>query len=633
MKRANRYLGLWAVVLVMALAACQNTSPNVSQDTMPVYTINQNGPTASQASALASALGAKGLSVESDGVIRFVDEQRFQHVPVIDMPAGQPDEEGSATTQQAIDLKGVLQLGEYDPATAVDRAKAALDSAGLGGGTGPIGFQAEPGHTTFEMVDGSGSTLASKPIDTQVNYAFELGGRDLVGPGARIKVVFDTQGMPARVHYALPAVSKGGDAPIISTQQAGELAQQSLRQQAAQQHLVGTLQVGDPTLVYYVPPPSLGAKTIYPYYKVGGSIVVGGETVPLRDTLLPAVQNAPQVDISMSVDTSGDPQVTAKADVNGGTPPYTYQWSSSSTTLDPSTATSGPSVTYAPDLYTRDQAAVNDETVNVVVTDANGLTVEGSATAPLQAASLGGRAAPAGLSPMVTGPIDVGTEWIGNCAGLGGSSGNAGGFVQVMRNHGVTIRFNWGNSSAWEQDFKDPSKGGNDTNYADNADFVFYTGHANGNGFVFCNNAHDDTFLNYSDASWGQNDLEWLTIAACGPLQLDSGGKAWYQRWGPAFDGLHLLMGYATVTYDNQREGKLLAKYALGDKGAARPLREAWALTATDVQSESEIWSVMGVYGSSYVSDFNDHFHGQGSVGPDLRGSDIRGYWLMRGPS
>jgi hypothetical protein len=189
----------------------------------------------------------------------------------------------------------------------------------------------------------------------------------------------------------------------------------------------------------------------------------------------------------------------------------------------------------------------------------------------------------------------------------------------------TTVRFNWGDFNAWEEDFKDPGLGGNDTPWIDNVDAAFYTGHANSDGWTFPG-SNDDDFLHYTEARLGNNDLEWLVVAACGPLQLGSSPNRWWQRWGPAFEGLHLLCGYQTVTYDNTVEGTKWASYML----AGRTVRSAWMQTGIDVQGASEIVAVMGVFGPGGVSNWNDHYHGEGSVGPDIH--DVRGYWMVYSP-
>ena len=75
-------------------------------------------------------------------------------------------------------------------------------------------------------------------------------------------------------------------------------------------------------------------------------------------------------------------------------------------------------------------------------------------------------------------PFEAGTSWIGPSGGLGGSQANAKGFVDGLRADGWPINFNWGDPNAWESDWRR-----NDDTWVDAADFVFYTGHANMDGW------------------------------------------------------------------------------------------------------------------------------------------------------
>jgi hypothetical protein len=232
--------------------------------------------------------------------------------------------------------------------------------------------------------------------------------------------------------------------------------------------------------------------------------------------------------------------------------------------------------------------------------------------------------------------VDVGAEYIGVSQGLGGSQGNATGFVNTMTSKGVPVQFFWGDYAAWEQDFKDPSKSGDDSDWVDDVDMTFYTGHANGDGFTFPGN-NDDDFLHYNDAVWGNRDLEWLVIAACGPLQLESGGLRWWQRWGPAFQGLHQLLGYTTVSWDNTVEGQLMAEKILGTQIlwfniGARSVRQAWVETATQAQNDNNVtWAYMVPFGPNNSSNLDDYFWGRGTTTFDI--PNPTGFIHVSGPS
>jgi hypothetical protein len=187
---------------------------------------------------------------------------------------------------------------------------------------------------------------------------------------------------------------------------------------------------------------------------------------------------------------------------------------------------------------------------------------------------------------------EAGTSWIGPSQGLGGSPANAQGFVDGLAAAGWNINFNWGEANAWESDWNS-----NDDNWVDAADFVFYTGHANSDGWVL--NTPNDTFLHFSEVGatpgspndrLGQSDLEWIIIAACGPHQsnhfVGSVGNA-FDRWRGMFDGLHVFLGYGAVTYDNTTEGSRVVELA----GAGWPVIDAWFRAAWEIQPSTNGYS------------------------------------------
>ena len=160
------------------------------------------------------------------------------------------------------------------------------------------------------------------------------------------------------------------------------------------------------------------------------------------------------------------------------------------------------------------------------------MTIPATEYGPQRARSRSGsreRRAPAGrlagVAPRRNGravnPFEAGTSWIGQSGGLPGSQSNAQGFVDGLAADGWLVNFNWGDANAWESDWRR-----NDDTWVDAADFVFYTGHANMNGWTL--SSPDDGSLSFTEVGagpaapgdlWGQNDLEWIIIAACGPLQ------------------------------------------------------------------------------------------------------------------
>jgi hypothetical protein len=240
---------------------------------------------------------------------------------------------------------------------------------------------------------------------------------------------------------------------------------------------------------------------------------------------------------------------------------------------------------------------------------------------------LGATAAPASVSPRATKPWEAGTSWIGMSGGLAGSQANAKGFVDEWAADGWIIDFNWGDAAAFESDWRR-----NDDVWVDNADFVFYTGHASQNGWVL--SSPDDGFLSFTEVGsapvtpgdlWGSSDLEWVVIAACGPLQdelLAKGGGDVLDRWDCAFDGLHQLLGYGAITFDNTDEGMRIASYCR----SGMTVKDAWFRAAKEIQPATNgasapdgptVWVGTMWVGRSGVDPINDHAWSHGSVSAD----------------
>lgn len=620
-RRQPLFLGV-SLLVVLSAVACYPTRPYVTKpgaEMMPVYVVTETAIPAGQTSILTRELGIAANVETEHGALRYTAKD-FQFVPTKDLgPAPEADEGGQATTLQSFDFEALRQLAAPAEYQAAGRFEGALKKAGLPiFGEGPIQAKSSIGHSRLAAVGSKGeplTTAGGAVLDTHVSFALNLGGVPLVGPGAKVKAVFDNQLNTTLLRVALRGLKRGSEVPILPARDAAGACENAFR---SKEDLTSQRLEVRPTLVYYAPPLEIATvRTLYPHYLCEGTVSIGDRKVPLRKLLLPANVDAPKV--SLSTDVNGY-RVTAHAKVAGGTGPYTFLWNVPG---DSALQTKDPRVSF--DLVAPRGQGRSGGAIGLLVLDANGLKAQASA-----ALATGGAAAAPRVSIEAAG-FDVGTDWIGICGGLGGSAANAGGFVTEFGAAGVPARFNWGNENAWQRDFLDldVTPTGLDQELVDNVDFTFYTGHANGDGFTFCSEQNSG-FLSYTDnPKWGDLDLEWLTVAACGPLQLDSGGLSWWQRWGPAFEGLHLFMGYQTVTYDNEIEGTVLARRTL----EGWTVRQAWIQAAMDTQGESEIWAVMGVIGPDGWTHWDDHVWGRGSVGPDIRGSNIRGYWITWGPS
>ena len=621
-----------AVLLVVAFAATVAGSASARTEAadaaaaplkMPRWVVIGKQATPAAADILSDSLGTFDNGFQQDGSIKYLDPERFNFLPTIATDEKGRDESGQETESEAIDLDAVKTLTAPSAEQAIALAEGALADAQLDPLDGaarvtrtpvatPTSFQFEPSDIGRQMMD-----AFTVPIAMNVNYELRLGLKNtrLIGPGADVQISFDGDEAATNVHYSMWELRQGANVVIINAAQATKLAQTQYASQCGGGSLRGVRLQSE--LVYYAPPLSTNAKSVMPAYRFGGTASAGGEPVQLRELVVPASQSGLRVSVAASAQGR---EVTARAIVKGGQPPYSYSWESCTTQLPD--GLTGASIKYG----AGGRAPFNRETVIVHVTDANGLTMSASKSIVI----IGGTPSPVRTLQAV-GPLDVGAETVGTSQGLPGCLPDTTGFTSRMGIEGIPTQFLWTNFNAWERDFKDPSKPfGQDSSYADDVDATFYCGHANGDGFTFPG-AQTDDFLHFNDAFWGNRDLEWLAIAACGPLQEVSSGLQWWQRWGPAFGGLHILLGYETVSSDVTGEGWDFANNLLGFFwwGSGMKVRDAWALMAIWNQPAGVRWAEMGVYGPGWVSNYNDYFWNEGPVGPDI--TSIWGYWRIEG--
>ena len=242
------------------------------------------------------------------------------------------------------------------------------------------------------------------------------------------------------------------------------------------------------------------------------------------------------------------------------------------------------------------------------------------------------------VTPQLTTRIDVGSEGTGPCSGLPWTATNVASFNNRMISAGYPVQFSWVDANAWESDWKDPQFDGNDSGWVDDVDMAYWQGHGEPFGFHFSNcSNHHDTVLSNTDAKWGNRDAEWMALFTCLILKHTEGGQAWWQRWSPAFDGLHMILSFDTVSYHSASHGGTFANYMVRSPflwwNQPMTVLQAWIQTSIDDQPEVVRWAVMGPIGSGGATNQGDYFWGKGSVGPDIRGGQITGYWWMAGPS
>jgi len=225
------------------------------------------------------------------------------------------------------------------------------------------------------------------------------------------------------------------------------------------------------------------------------------------------------------------------------------------------------------------------------------------------------------LAPVHAGSDDtnqreVGVEWIEDYSGtwlsnLQYTREDAESFYNALGNVGWTRRFSYGDALAWESDFEKPGVGGWDSSYIDTLDFAYFSGHGSPTAFFF-GTAHDGdgshTYrVHYTEAEWGDQDLEWIVISACEVLKYSDTAGDVFDRWGwGVFRGLHMILGYDTISYDRVMGGRFVSYMTSGMK-----IKDAWIQTNIDLQP-SDVYSAY-----LRVCENDDYLPGYGSVGSD----------------
>jgi hypothetical protein len=413
-------------------------------------------------------------------------------------------------------------------------------------------------------------TRTPRKLDMQVDYATRVKvpgmNTDLpvVGGGGEVSVTLGDQGKLIGYQSLVRGIEGVElESPVISRARADEQFKQMTKGVKLRSY--------DAQLAYYSAPVGVEQKFLYPVWVYRATATFGKETVPLRIVTLPATEFGPKM----------PPPIPIKPRTDKDTPTRRS--------------------TMEEDQGERERGQKGDR---------NHFTSRLAKPAPESGAAREG-----------------GTSFIGVSGGLGGSAGNAQGFVDGLSADGWSINFKWGDANAFESDWRR-----NDDSWVDAADFVFYTGHANMNGWVLSN--PDDTFLDFSEVGaspqspgdlWGWQDLEWTIIAACGPLQdnlISPGGGDVFARWDGAFDGLHQLLGYGAITFDNEDEGKRVVQYARGGD----TLIHSWFRAAKEIQPGTNgasapdgptVWVGVMYVGRTGADPGGDHIWGHGSVSAD----------------
>lgn len=182
--------------------------------------------------------------------------------------------------------------------------------------------------------------------------------------------------------------------------------------------------------------------------------------------------------------------------------------------------------------------------------------------------------------------------------------------------------FNWGDDSAWDQDFEQP---GTDEDYADNVDIVFFAGHgtaetATSPSILFGVATHNNGFAGSSSMRLGDKDCEWIVFDACRVVNRD-----YRYDWLGTFTGLHYILGFHTNANDSRNRGKYFARRL----NRGKTVREAWIRACKLTAGDWRQLAYLRADDTSIGTDtYNDHWHDEGHVSSDPDNPDA--FWYYR---
>ncbi|MCA9872561.1 MAG: hypothetical protein KC441_02875 [Anaerolineales bacterium] len=237
------------------------------------------------------------------------------------------------------------------------------------------------------------------------------------------------------------------------------------------------------------------------------------------------------------------------------------------------------------------------------------------------------------------GTAEVGMEWITDWPGTADDRANwyysANNLYNQLGGAGWVKRFNYGNTNAWEKDFKAAMYGGINDYIIDSVDLAMIGTHGSSAydsrygktlSSVYFSTNHDDWHLSPGEAyrAYGNTDLEWLAFDSCSVLRDDS-----MYYWHETFDGLHLMLGFANTMYvvypgdggvwGDQMQAK--GWWVFGH--SARTVTQAWFTAVEDQQPSGVRARVL----AEALDNYNDYIYGQGYVSPDYPNNGVYWYW------
>ncbi len=160
---------------------------------------------------------------------------------------------------------------------------------------------------------------------------------------------------------------------------------------------------------------------------------------------------------------------------------------------------------------------------------------------------------------------------------------------------------------------------------------MLFCGHGDERGFSFPTQQKYGLLAFGQEPRWGNGDLRWLILNACSVLSVESLYGDWASRWGRAFAGLRLMLGFTNITGNLPGVGAAMAEKALG----GHTLVNAWLSTSIAIQESDVRWAAMGVIDQDGIAHWDDRLETAdlSEPAPHRGAAAFRGYWLFHGSS
>lgn len=482
-------------------------------------------------------------------------------------------------------------------------------------------------------------------------------GLPLGGPGGHLALLFTTttpdngptldNAVPGLAAVAMPFFSRQIGQPRNVPIADPNVLRNQVEQQVRASFPGAAVNVPQPSLSYYVLDAAVEQRALEPVLEFAGiEVTVGGETVILRDIIVPLARPGPGgfgPTVNITDPASGSSfnpggEVLLRGTISDGAAPYRVEWLTGDGVALGTSTVNGPG---AVELRTRNLPAAGREgaptpvTVILRVTDNDGAVREAQillrpAVAPtlylpLLARERGNPTTAAEAFPeQASYSFGIEANWDYPPAGAGGGDlpgviPDANGLRSGMLGYGYSQRFYWTNSAAWERDWRDCGLGGIDCTWGvDRADFVYYAGHGGPAGLSMASSI-DSTWVSANNARF--NSARWVGFASCQTLRVQgyATGSEPIRRWFASFQGAHMLLGFNSNMADLAFGGRLVENmrmpsfFGIDFPWAQPTIAQAWIKTSFELNAGK----IAYIYArSSTVNPVNDRLPKPGQPMP-----------------